>query len=604
MSMLKSLRARFVVVFAAFFIVAFTSVIIVSVNIILKTARTFASAEGGPVVSKTMEHINGDEFERFLKTMDATDPYYDELRLWLMDLKESVGAAYLYTMAKRGNTYFYVVDGGDPGDVDGFSPLGAEDDVESWGNAPVETFRTGNVTSSGIEKEEGWGWTISTYGGIKNSSGQIVGIIGCDFGIDSFVKSMTNKIIILSIIGIFCVLIGGLIVWCFTNVIFGSMAKISSSMENISSGKADLTARIPETGGKELTTLAKNCNSVICSLAKLIEELKKHSSILSKTGTEVYDRMNNNMHNINSAFESVFSIDEKIKMQTDQVQSITKSVTAVEDEIDRLKEKISDQENAIEQSSSAIEQISQNIQSVSSIVEKISKDYELLVKESENGKSNQKKVSEQMAEIAQQSAHLNDANTAIARIASQTNLLAMNAAIEAAHAGEAGKGFGVVADEIRALAETSAKQSSQIKGLLGSVTSSITEIAESSNVSTESFATVSSHISQMDNLMKEVQLGMVEEKNAVKNLLDTTRILQETIQTLTSASEQMHSESSKLFTGIEDLNKIAGDTMSESKSVSNSITEMKSSAEYTLESTDKNRVAADAVINMITGFKI
>ncbi|MBR1911878.1 MAG: hypothetical protein IJ828_05940, partial [Treponema sp.] len=515
-----------------------------------------------------------------------------------------VGAAYLFTMAKKGNSYCYVVDGGDPSDTENFSELGAIEDVESWGKAPITAFKTGVQTSSGIVKQDGWGWTISTYEGIRNSSGQILGIVGCDFGIDLFVKNMRSQILRLSLIGCIFVLFGGVIVWAFTNIIFGSMAKISASMESISSGKADLTARIPETGGKELSNLAKNCNSVIQSLAKLIEELKKHSSVLSTTGSEVYDRMNTNMRSITNASESVFSIDEKIKLQTNKVLGISEGVSAVEGEIGRLKEKISDQEGSITQSSSAIEQISSTIQSVSSIVEKISRDYEVLVKESENGKSNQKRVSEQMAEIAQQSAHLNEANTAIARIASQTNLLAMNAAIEAAHAGEAGKGFGVVADEIRALAETSAKQSSQIKALLGSVTSSISEIAESSNVSTESFATVSTHISQMDNLMKEVQQGMVEEKSAVKNLLETTRVLQDTIHSLSNASEQMHSESSRLFNGIGDLNKIASDTMSESKSVSNSITDMKSSAEYTLESIDKNRIAADAVIDMITGFKI
>ncbi|MCR5762351.1 MAG: HAMP domain-containing protein [Treponema sp.] len=601
---MKSLRVKFVIVFAAFFVIAFTFVTIVSANIIKKTATNFASAQGSPVVSKTVGYINGDEFERFVNDMDSDNPYYDELRLWMKDLKESVGAAYLFTMAKKGNSYYYIVDGGDPSDTDSFSELGTEEDVESWGKAPVKAFETGSQTSSGLVKQDGWGWTISTYEGIRNSSGQVVGIVGCDFGIDSFVKTLRLEIMRLSIIGIFCVIVGGFIVWMFTNIIFGSMSKISSAMENISTGKADLTARIPEAGGNELSELAKNCNKVIHSLAKLIEELKRHSSILSETGTEVYDRMNNSIQSINSASESVFSIDEKIKLQNDKVQNITDGVTAVEDEIGSLKKKIIDQESAINQSSSAIEEISSNIQSVSSIVEKISKDYELLVKESENGKSNQKRVSEQMAEIAQQSAHLNEANTAIARIASQTNLLAMNAAIEAAHAGDAGMGFGVVADEIRALAETSAKQSSQIKALLGSVTSSITEIAESSNVSTESFATVSAHISQMDNLMKEVQQGMIEEKSAVKNLLETTQILQDTIQSLTKASEQMRGESSKLFTGIEDLNRIAGDTMSESKSVYNSISDMKSSAEYTLESTDKNRVAANAVIDMITGFKI
>lgn len=602
--MFKTLKAKFVVAFAAFIIIAFTLVTLISARIIVNTVKLFASSQGGPVVSKAIGHIDGDEFERFTKIMDVEDPYYDDLRIWLNDLKEAAGASYLFTMARSGSSYVYVVDGGDPKDVDGFSELGAKEDVESWGAAPVKAFKDGIQTSSDLVKQEGWGWTISTYEGIRNSKGQIVGIVGCDFGVDSFVKVMKSDIMTLSFVGIVCVVLGCIIVWFFTNVIFGAMSKISSSMERISSGKADLTARIPETGGAELSALAKNCNSVIASLAKLIEQLKKNSEILSETGKEVYERMNTNINGIKSATESVFSIDEKIKLQTKKVQVISDGVNVVEKEIGSLNVKISDQENAISQSSCAIEQISSNINSVNSIMERISKDYSILVKESENGKANQKHVSEQMTEIVQQSAHLNEANTAIARIASQTNLLAMNAAIEAAHAGEAGKGFGVVADEIRALAETSAKQSSQIKALLGSVTTSIAQIVESSNISTESFSTVSSRILQMDDLMKEVQQGMIEEREAVKNILQTVHLLQDTIRSITDASSQMHNESARLFTGIEDLNKIAGDTLYESKTVYDNITKIKTDAEYALESTDKNRVAADSVIDMITGFKI
>lgn len=135
--MFSSLKVRFIAAFGAFILVSLFMVTFISSRTIMHTAEVFAGIQGRPVVEKASSFIDGDEFEKILTTMDDSNPYYDELRVQLNELKESVGAAYLYTMAKFGNSWKYIVDGGNPLDKDNFSALGDEEDVSSWGGSSI-----------------------------------------------------------------------------------------------------------------------------------------------------------------------------------------------------------------------------------------------------------------------------------------------------------------------------------------------------------------------------------------------------------------------------------------------------------------------------------
>ncbi|MBO6177014.1 MAG: HAMP domain-containing protein [Treponema sp.] len=600
-----SLRKRFVGVFASLIIVATTLLSVIAVRIIKVTVHSQASSLSSAVAGNALSKIDGDAFERFSKNIDEQDPYFESTRQELLRIKEAVDCEYLYTMYRRGSTWYYVIDGScDPSDYENYSEPGSEEDVSSWGKAPFKAYDEGVPAVSDFENQDGWGWTISSYYPIKNSRGVVVGIVGCDIGVDTIVEDMNRHIMQLAVIDILIVLLGGILIYVFSRAMFKPMKDISDSMENIASGKADLTERLPEKGGKELVLLAHNCNSVISSLANLVSNLQEHSSVLSSTGSEMSDRTNLNIESINASFDSVSNIDQKIKVQSEKVQLIADSIIAVENEINGLKEKLNYQADAINESTSAADEISKNIKSVNEIVDNITSDYERLETEAEDGKKNQLTVTENVAQIAQQSKNLNEANAAIARIASQTNLLAMNAAIEAAHAGEAGKGFGVVADEIRSLAETSSRQSKQIKSLLDDVTKSIEQIVASSDISASSFENVTDRIVKMSVLMKQVQSAMTEENESVKNILTTVDTLNSTTESIAEASEQMQSESGKLFKEIEELKDIAEQTHAESAVVSENMNEMRASAESVSESAQKNQKATGAVIDMITGFKV
>ena len=603
--MLKSLKSKMIVVFGAYIFVALAVIVIIASRMIVNTAENFAITQGAPVVSTLSEHIDGDRFEAFLKVMDEEDPYYDELRLWMLDLKNKTGCKYLYTMAKFGNTYKYVVDGScDPSDEENFSPLGTEEDLLSWGKSPIIAMEKGTQTHSGLEKQEDWGWTISTYQGIINSSGKSVGMVGCDFSVSEFVESMKVDLIKIFLIALAFLIVGCLVIWGMVRVFFGSLEKTSKAMESISMGEADLTARIPETGGTELENLSRSCNSVIASLGSLVGNLQKECTVLTESSLLTKEKMNSHIRYIDEAVSKVDSIGNGISEQSSDIEKISESVRVVENEIKRLRDRISEQSGAIDSSSVAVEAISSTIKALSSSVKSIAKTFDELVEESECGVQNQAEVDSQVMTIAEESKSLTLANQAIADIARQTNLLAMNAAIEAAHAGEAGKGFGVVADEIRILAETSSKQSREIKKVLATVTRSIDQIVETSATSTKSFHGVGQKIADMDGMMKDVQDGMVKGDSAIQNIHSTMQTVNSVAQAISEASNQMEKESQNLFDKIDVLQKVAKETLEHSNQISYAISEMKEASQETLDASEKNQEASEKVISMITGFKV
>ncbi len=144
------------------------------------------------------------------------------------------------------------------------------------------------------------------------------------------------------------------------------------------------------------------------------------------------------------------------------IEDVDKAINGIAENINSLENMIEMQASGVTQASAAVEEMIGNISSVNNSVEKMANSFATLGKTTNEGIMRQSSVAQYVQQVAEQSKTLQDANTAIANVASQTNLLAMNAAIEAAHAGEAGKGFSVVADEIRNLSVTSSEQSKKI----------------------------------------------------------------------------------------------------------------------------------------------
>ena len=186
--------------------------------------------------------------------------------------------------------------------------------------------------------------------------------------------------------------------------------------------------------------------------------------------------------------------------------------------------------------------------------------FTLLASNTDTGVKKQQDVNARIQQIEEQSKMLHEANLAIANIASQTNLLAMNAAIEAAHAGEAGKGFAVVADEIRKLSETSTAQSKTIGQQLNNIKDSISGVVVASTEASEAFSVVSEKITETEqlvthikNAMQEQNEGSMQISNALRGMNDSTGEVRNASKDIAGRNELILGEMQKLRSSTETM---------------------------------------------------
>jgi hypothetical protein len=187
--------------FFIFFVIALYSVVIITTRQQLRgITETISAQMGMPIVTETAAIIDGDAFEKLSKTLDPQDPYYEKTRLQILDIKERSNCLYLYTMAPASSAadkvYRYIIDGSSsPDDAEHFSPLGTEEDISDYHEFVLKAMETKTTQTSSIDFTIPWGWTITTYAPILNSSGKPVGIVGCDFQADEVYEKLWSQII-------------------------------------------------------------------------------------------------------------------------------------------------------------------------------------------------------------------------------------------------------------------------------------------------------------------------------------------------------------------------------------------------------------------------
>lgn len=398
-----------------------------------------------------------------------------------------------------------------------------------------------------------------------------------------------------------------LLFFVIESLLVGDIKSCLTAITNLTHAMTDKDFTIPDEAAKnrsELGVIVQEANSLKNQTRLVMRNMNQSARTTVKQSDDMVKNMDYTKENVGSITEAISSIKAEIENQVAGVEESNSAVEQIMGNIRSLNNAIEAQSAGVTQSSSAVEEMVANVASVTQILEKNTQSVMELSEASELGQKSVKTAVAAADAILEQSAGILQASGIIQTIATRTNLLAMNAAIESAHAGEAGKGFAVVAEEIRKLAEQSGEQSKMIDENLHNLSDGISKIAEDIKVVEESFSTIYELSGAVKSQESVISNAMTEQNTGNQQVLMAMRAISDSTIEVKNGSAEMLVGGEQIMKEMHNLQEVTANISDNMQQITNFSNQISDAVQITTASTNNTQQSLTKIMNDLDEFKL
>lgn len=476
---------------------------------------------------------------------------YWELREQLNELREKNGVLYAYTMvmSENGQSLTYLVDGMPIDETENVSALGEEVDPVTNTLDDVQVALEEGFCYSDITGDK-YGQYISGTIPLKTESGEVVAFLGIDIDA-AYVSGISHSIAkdtLPSVMMIFIVVIAAVlaVLHFYINHVLKplhTLKEVSTLLANGNFKEAhQQIASMKVTGKNEISIFVQTFSDTITSLSNTLLVVSQKAEGLEQV-----------VCNINEATKKVSHSSNMISQRVNEISNSHIQQQASNDEVMQL---MNEMASSILQLADTTSNVAEASNDMTNLVNTSVQDASTVIQQMQNVEVSVSRTSEHVKEMEAQFSVIDEIITVITSIADQTNLLALNAAIEAARAGEAGKGFAVVADEVRKLAEISRKSADDIHNHL-----------QHFSIITNS---VLKEIAFNAEEVKQGNVAVAQIGDKLQFILTAVKDVNSRVQNDSALIEQMSASSQEVLAATETMHELVSYTTSQTTTIADS----------------------------------